>query len=102
MGNPHLIKKIIIRNDNWITGLKKISLLIGKEDNNKWYKLCNDINNIKKDDDDDQSFSINCLIDFKTIYYENLSLIKLVILQNHGSRSYNYFYEFSVYGNKIV
>ena len=99
-----LIKRLKIRNVSNNYAISKIRLSMGNKQsiiNKKWYKLCNDIENIKSDSFGSQWYEFNSLINAKQIYWEQLNLIKLEILKNHGSDKWNIFYSFSVYGKQI-
>lgn len=107
MNDIYVVKTVKINNYGcYGAGLNKISLyLSGENENNKWYKLCDDIDNIKQqegnEDDDNQCFSINCLINIRDIYYKKLKLLKLQIKQNHGNDYFNECQHFGIDGLTI-
>ena len=90
--------RIGIRNTNDIEGVRAVSIS-GSADNKKFKKLVA-INDIHNEDEDMQMFDIDpkyglvaCNGQFK--YF------RLRVLQNHGSRDWNIFCEFRIYGVKL-
>eukprot|EP01084_Bolivina_argentea_P152037 265274_1 len=88
--------------------IKQIAVFIGKcetDDINDamWYRLCNNIANIKYHDLS-QKFHIGSglLLSDYFIYCEKLNLIKIKILANHGDTEYNSFKRFSISGGKCM
>ena len=83
--------------------MKQIELSLRSQNNfndNKHddYKLMSKYLNVANESNDGyQHFDVNILINPQIILKENLSLIKLKILQNHGDQHNNRFYEFSMF-----
>ncbi len=100
MDNLHFITKILIQNHAQKNGIKLIELWIANENNNKyWYKVCI-IEKIKMNKQI-QLFEIKSLVHIDQIIDQKLYLLKLKIIQNHGHRKSNRFYQFNVFGKLI-
>lgn len=89
---PKLLK---IKNDNDEYGIKEISLSFQYSDSDKWTNK-QSIKNIHNNNKDDQWFDVNHKVFDQKENDRKLTLIKLVIDENHG-RGLNSFYSFTVF-----
>eukprot|EP01084_Bolivina_argentea_P094385 169670_1 len=89
--------KIRIINSDSRCGICSISLFIGS--NNNFFPLCQNILNIKKSEEPQEWLICDKL--FLSDYFlstKKLNLIKIKILNNHGSSYNNCFYSFDLFG----
>eukprot|EP01083_Nonionella_stella_P183043 660370_1 len=89
MNNPAYIRKIRIVNADDDYGIRCIALFVGSDKpNSKWIKLRKTITNIKRKKSVQEFDIIHSLSDY-FMFKNQLNLLKIQILKNHGSTEYN-------------
>eukprot|EP01083_Nonionella_stella_P141684 437037_1 len=102
MNTSQYITSINIKNHDSKYGICAIALFIGSDKSpSKWMKLCQDITNITNEHEDTQHFELDALSSSDYFVWRqrnDLNLIKLKILKNHGDKDWNIFSQFEVFG----